>query len=82
MARRAPAWIAHGDSLDDRDRYAAMTPEERLAVFVEVCELARTILEGRPDRARVLADVEPMPPEAEAAWKRLVVESRRGRSAR
>jgi hypothetical protein len=82
MARQAPPWIAHREVVDDAERYAAMTPEERLAVFVEVCELARTILEGRPDRARVLSEVEPLPPTAEAAWRRLVAESRRGRSAR
>jgi hypothetical protein len=78
----APPWIAHGAAVDDRDRYAAMTPEERLAVFVDVCELARTILEERADRAAVLAGTEPLPPAAAAAWERLVGESRRARSAR
>jgi hypothetical protein len=82
MAGSAPPWIAHRDAVDDRDRYAAMTPEERLDVFVEVCELARTILEHRPDRARILSENEPMPPAAEAAWLRLVREARRARSAR
>jgi hypothetical protein len=74
--------MAYRDAVDDRDRYAAMTPEERLEVFVEVCELARTILEDRPDRARLLAENEPMPPAAEAVWLRLVREARRARSAR
>ena len=82
MKRLAPPWMAHGDSLADAERYAVMTPEERLAVFVEVCELARTILESRPDRGRVLAESVPMPPAAEATWRRLVAESRRERSAR
>jgi len=59
-----------------------MTPEERLEVFVEVCELARTILEERSDRARVLQESEPMPAAAEAAWRRLVAESRRGQASR
>ena len=56
---RPPPWIAHVGAFDDRARYAAMSPEERLAIFVEVCELAQTILESRPDRARVLAENEP-----------------------
>jgi anaerobic ribonucleoside-triphosphate reductase len=81
MTRAAPPWIAYRASLDDAERYAAMTPEERLEIFVEVCELARTILEERPDRARVLAESEPMPPAAAAAWRRLVAESRRDRAA-
>lgn len=59
-----------------------MTPEERLEVFAEVCELARTILEERPDRARVLQESEPMPAAAEVAWRRLIAQSRRGRTAR
>jgi hypothetical protein len=82
MAGSAPPWIAHRSAVDDSARYAAMTAEERLAIFVEVCELARTILEDRPDRARVLAENEPMPPGAEATWRRLVREARRGRAAR
>jgi hypothetical protein len=82
MAAGSPPWLPHRGILDDRDRYAAMTPEERLEVFADVCELARTILEARPDRARILADVEPMPAGAEATWLRLVREARRERSPR
>ncbi len=74
--------MKHRKALDDRDRYAAMTPEERLAVFVEVCELARTIIESRPDRAAILAGNEPMPAAAAATWKRLVAEARRDESSR
>lgn len=82
MATTAPPWLAHVAELSDADRYAEMTPDERLDCFVEVCELARTILEGRADAAQVLASVEPMPPFAEEAWRRLVRESRGGRAAR
>jgi hypothetical protein len=71
--------MAHRDAVDDRARYAAMTPEERLVVFVDVCDLARTILEGRPDRRQILAENEPMPPAAETTWRRLVREARRDR---
>lgn len=82
MAGTAPPWMAHRDVLDDRERYAAMTPEDRLRAFVEVCELAHTILEERPDRARILAENEPLPPAAEVAWRRLVQEALRAGSAR
>jgi hypothetical protein len=82
MPGSAPPWLEHRDALDERERYAGMTPEERLACFVEVCELARTILDARPDRAAVLADREPMAPAAEATWRRLVRESRRDRPTR
>jgi hypothetical protein len=74
--------MRHAGALDECERYAAMTPEERLAIFEEVCELARTILEEHPERARILAEDEPMPPAAEAAWRRLVRQARDGRSAR
>jgi len=82
MAGTAPPWLEHRDDIDDRERFAAMTPAERLEVFVEVCDLAHTILEARPDRAEVLAGTEPMPPAAEEAWLRLVREARRGRHGR
>lgn len=82
MPDAAPPWVAHADALDDRARYAAMTPEERLAIFADVCELARTILEERPDRQRILSGNEPLPAHAEATWLRLVREARRARPAR
>jgi len=59
-----------------------MTPDERLEEFVEVCELARTILDERPDRAAMLERVDPMPPEADRRWRALVAQARRARAAR
>jgi len=82
MASLAPPWIAHTEALDDRDRYAVMTAEERLVVFCEVCELARVILSERPDRSEVLQSTEPMPAVAEAAWRRILIEARRAPPAR
>jgi len=70
------------DDLSDTARYTAMTPDERLECFVQVCDLARTILEGRPDRARALTEQEPMPPAASRRWRELMQEARRGRAAR
>lgn len=82
MSERAPGWISHASALDDADRYARMTPDERLSIFVDICELAESILDGRPDRERILAENEPMPPAAEAAWRRLIARSRDERTTR
>ena len=57
-------------------------PPSHVLEQLEVCELARTIVQERPDRAQILAEREPMPPEAEAAWQRLVLEGRRDGAAR
>jgi hypothetical protein len=81
MAGRTPPWLGRVDDLSETARYAAMTADERLECFVDVCELARAIIEERPDRRAVLRDEDPMPPVAAAAWARLVREARRGRSA-
>lgn len=82
MASPKPPWLGRVDDLSETTRYAAMTPDERLACFIDVCELVRTIIEERPDRRRVLTSVDPMPPIAVAAWERLIREARRGGSAR
>jgi hypothetical protein len=82
MTGSSPPWMGAAHALDDRDRYAAMTPEQRLAIFEEVCELARTILEEHPDRARILRENEPMPVTADATWRRLVRQARDARAAR
>lgn len=78
MSARVPPWVGKTGDLSDTDRYRAMTPDERLAAFVDVCELARTILEHHPDRATILARVDPMPPQAEQRWLELVRQARRG----
>ncbi|MBI3388682.1 MAG: hypothetical protein HY027_13180 [Deltaproteobacteria bacterium] len=82
MRSDIPPWVGKTSDLSDTERYAAMTPVQRLACFVEVCELSRRILENRHDRREVLARQEPMSPQAERTWLRLVDEARRARSAR
>jgi hypothetical protein len=81
MATGAPPWMARRDDFSDTLRYRAMTPDERLTYFVEVCSLAQTILQERPDRAAVLARTDPMPPPAERRWRQLVAQARRARPA-
>ena len=82
MSERTPPWLGRVADLSETERYAAMTPEERLRCFVDVCELARSIIEERPDRRAVLSAAEPMPPIAAAAWQRLLREARDARAAR
>ncbi|MFQ5666364.1 MAG: hypothetical protein ACE5I7_08010 [Candidatus Binatia bacterium] len=55
MRRRAQPWLGHTEEVDDAARYAAMSPEERVCCFGEVAQLARLLLDGRPDRNEVLA---------------------------
>jgi hypothetical protein len=73
-----PPWARAADPDDDTDRYAAMTPADRLQLFEQACELARSILAQRPDAEAVLARRVPLSPESEALWLRLVKEARRG----
>lgn len=82
MRSAAPPWLGKVDDLSGHNRWAAMTPSERLAAFLEVCELSRRILERRADRRDVLARAEPMPAHAEQTWLRLVAEARGGRPVR
>ena len=76
-----PRWI---NALPDdvaRDRFAGMTPENRLRHFVQACELTHALLRGRADVSEILARRAPLSPEAEKDWLRLVTEGRRARAA-
>lgn len=48
-----------------------MSPEERLALFLELCALADEIVRGRPDADAIRAPT-PRSPESEAVWRRLM----------
>jgi hypothetical protein len=81
MGEKVPPWLGKHDDLDGRARYAAMTPNQRLACFEDICNFTDNLLRGRPDRRAVLARCEPMSAEAEKTWLRLVAEGRRGRDS-
>lgn len=71
-----------GRAEDDAERerlaeLARMTPEERLRIFVSLCDLTDSITRGRPD-AEALRAPTPRSPESEALWQRLM-ERARGR---
>ena len=65
---------------DDVDRFRRMSPEERLALFLELCDLTDGIVNGRPDAAALRGRTE-RSPEAEALWRRLMTRTRHGEHA-
>jgi MFS transporter, DHA1 family, inner membrane transport protein len=60
----------------ETERFARMTPEQRLALFLELCDLTDSIQRDRPD-AEALRRPAPRSPESESLWKRLMAEHRR-----
>ena len=76
MSTPAPPWLDFAREDPERERLAALTPAERLAIFAELCVLNHAILEGRPDRREILHSRDPMSPEAERQWLELVARYR------
>lgn len=60
---------------EDRERFAAMTPEERLRVFFDLCALTDSITLARPDAEDLRAPT-PRSPESEALWRALMERAR------
>lgn len=58
MGRKVPLWMKKTADLSNPARLRLMTADERLAEFIEVRELLRTILGERSDRAAVLSSVD------------------------
>jgi hypothetical protein len=56
---------------DEIERFRGMTIEERLALFLELCDLTDAVQAGRPNRSALRAP-EPLSPEAEALWSKLM----------
>lgn len=69
-----------GGEAGEASRFTAMTPEERLAVFLELCSLTDSIVRGRPDADRLRAPA-PRSPESEALWLKLIEKARRERGS-
>lgn len=55
----------------------AMTPEARLQLFVELCDLTDSIVDERPNSSALRAPAG-RTPESEALWRRLM-QARHGR---
>jgi hypothetical protein len=60
----------HPDA-DDTARFAAMTPAERIALCLELCDLADSIVDGRPDPQQ-LRNPHPRSAESLELWRRLM----------
>jgi hypothetical protein len=80
MPAARPPWLALV-APEELQRLRTMTPTQRLAHFVQACELSRALLQHRPDAREVLARRVPLSAEAEATWLRLCAEGRRARAA-
>lgn len=66
---------------DDDERHAAMTPEARLRLFLEICDLMDSIVAARPDPSALRART-PRSAESEALWARLMRTQRDGTRVR
>lgn len=75
-----PRALAKAGEAEDADvgRFSAMTPEERLELFLELCDLTDSIVRDRPNVEALLSPT-PRSPESEALWQRLMDEARRDR---
>jgi len=82
MAAKLPGWAINDEEAEIRAaELREMTPDQRLARFAQACALSTAILQSRSDALDVLASEEPLSPESEALWLRLVAEARRGQAA-
>lgn len=76
-----PRALAAEIGREGEDRFRRMSPEERLAIFIELCELTESIVRGRPDADRLRSPA-PRSPESRALWKRLMARARDERERR
>lgn len=67
-----PPWLDRTCEDPERARVKALSPGERLEIFVELCALNTAILAERPDRREILHGRTPMSPDAERQWLALV----------
>lgn len=65
--------------LDDTARFAAMRTEQRIALCLELCDLADSIVEGRPD-SDALRRAHPRSAESLELWQKLMKAGFRGRA--
>lgn len=64
--------------IEDIEPHRSQSMEERLADLDVLCRMAMRTLDGFPpdERRRLLEYQEPLPPEHEAIWRRLVAHGR------
>ncbi|MDF1565854.1 MAG: hypothetical protein P1V51_22655 [Deltaproteobacteria bacterium] len=62
---------------DDTERFVRMTPEERLALLFELCDLTDSIVSARPGEAKLRAPT-PRTESSLALWRELMQRARDG----
>lgn len=63
--------FAEPPGADAAERYAAMSPEVRIALCLELCDLTDSVVSGRPD-SDALRQAHPRSVESLALWRRLM----------
>lgn len=76
-----PRALSGGVEREDDERFARLSPAERLEIFLQLCELTDSIVRNRPDADRLRAPT-PRSAESEALWQRLIERARRDRERR
>lgn len=78
-----PKWVTeNAQSLQEEARdYVGLTPSERGALLAAACRAGAKLLRARPDAARLLERIDPLPESSERALARLRAELR-GRDGR
>lgn len=76
-----PRWVVSDRESIEREAapYRGLSPQERWRLTAAACRAAARQLASRPDRERLLAYRDPLPPESVAAFARLRA-AYRGRS--
>ena len=63
--------FAEAPGADDSERFAAMSPQERIALCLELCDLTESIVSGRPD-GDAIRQAHPRSVKSLALWRRLM----------
>jgi hypothetical protein len=78
IQRMDPRALAAESGREDDERFRRMTPDERLAIFIELYQLTDSIVRNRPDADRLRSPT-PRSAESEALWQELIARARRER---
>jgi hypothetical protein len=73
-----PKWVVDNESSirEEAAPYVGLTPEERANLLGAACRAGAKLLRARPDAARVLEHVDPLPESSEKALTRLRAQKR------
>jgi hypothetical protein len=80
---RLPKWVVDNQSSlrDEAAPYIGLSPEERVRLLAAACRAGARLLRARPDAARLLDGIDPLPESTERALHRLRALKRGGYAA-